>query len=122
MSDKRRYGSSGFVGWFRELPWQVKGGGIVLVAIVTILTLLPASLFHSFNCATQNIPQNYRSSNGYFIDNQVIVVGPESDVDTVIGLLTPVPVTPTETPRPIFTPAATQTPTGRASFRADISQ
>jgi len=110
MSDKRRYGFSGFVGWFRELPRQVQVGGIVLVVIVTILTLLPPSLFHSFNCATRGIPQNYRSSNGYFIDNQVILVGPEGDVETVIGLLTPVPVTPTETPGPIFTPAATQTP------------
>ena len=93
MNDKRRSAFSSFGGWFRELPWQVRAGGVALVVLGLILALLPRSLFHSFNCEVQNLPQNYRSSNGYFIDNQVIVVGPRDDVDAIIG--TPVPGVPT---------------------------
>ena len=96
--------------WWRELPpwmsWLMVGlatGGIILLSI-------PPSLVHTFNCQVRNLPQNYRSSNGYFIDNQVIVVGPEGQVANVIRALPAVTLTPTATtPPPIGTPAATQT-------------
>ena len=70
--------------WWRELPPTIK----VLVVCVAwgglILELLPPSLFHSFNCDVRNLPQNYRSSNGFFIDKQVIVLGTQSEVTKVV--------------------------------------
>jgi subtilase family protein len=97
--------------WWRELPpwmsWLIVGlatGGIILLS-------LPPSLVHTFNCQVRNLPQNYRSSNGYFIDNQVIVVGPENQVANVIKALPAVTLTSTSTNTPTGTPAPADTPT-----------
>lgn len=105
-------------------PFQ-KWAILLAELVALIFLLLPESLFHSFSCELQNLPQSYRSSNGYFIDNQVIVVGPRDEVEAVIGPSTPgtpttplVPtITPTDTPGPVLTTATipafeTPEPTG----------
>jgi Subtilase family len=106
--------SSSFLQWLWRWWLKLRPPIKILVVCVAwgglILEALPPSLFHSFNCDVQNLPQNYRSSNGYFIDNQVIVVGPENQVENVIRALPAVTLTPTATTPPqIGTPAPTQT-------------
>jgi len=61
--------------------------GILGVIIIGTYLLLPKSLFHSFNCdAKTNITRtNYQATNGFFIDNHVIVIGPLDAVNAVIG-------------------------------------
>jgi hypothetical protein len=95
-------------GWFLELPWQIRWGGLGVAVIGITLIALPQSLFHSFNCELQNLPQSYGSSNGYFVDSQVIVVGSRDDVDDVIA--TPTPFVPGTPPTVIGIPSATGTP------------
>ena len=95
-------------------PFQ-KWAILLAELVALIFLLLPESLFHSFSCELQNLPQSYRSSNGYFIDNQVIVVGSREDVDAVIGTPTPVaPVTPGTpgTPGTPSTPGTVETVVG----------
>ena len=130
MRDKRQSSNSrpsflqGFWNWFGELPpiTRILVGGVVAGGI--IWAILPPSLFHSFNCQVQNFPQNYRSSNDYFIDNQVIIVGSKDDVDAVIGTPTPgAPGTPPTTttllvvgtPTVLGTPATPATPVATAT-------
>src|SRR5690242_9475532 len=59
---------------------------IVEIGVIGYL-LLPQSLFHSFSCQLDkdNRRQNYQATNGSFIDNQVIVIGTEATMTTVIG-------------------------------------
>ena len=96
-----------------ELAWPYKA--LVGVAAIGIaIALLPDSLFQSFNCVVRGAPQNYQASNGYFIDNQVIIIGPENEVEAVIGQLTPAPpitLLPAGTPVALVTPVPTQTAT-----------
>ena len=60
---------------------------ILMVEIVVLIgLLLPPSLFHSFGCkSTPAFRANYQSSNGFFIDNQVIVVGIGNDIDKAVN-------------------------------------
>jgi subtilisin family serine protease len=110
MNDKRQYDDSRtpFLRWFWELPPLIRVVLVVLVLLALLFAFLPKSLFHSFNCQVQNVPQNYLSSNGYFIDNQVIVVGQREDIEKVIATSTPVTPTPTLTSTP--TSATVTTP------------
>lgn len=38
-----------------------------------------------FSCESREAPKNDQASNGFFIDNQVIVTGPEARVDEIVG-------------------------------------
>jgi hypothetical protein len=73
------------LGWFRERPWRIVVTGVVAGVVGIVSQILPPSLFQSFNCDLQNLPQSSQSSNGFFIDNQVIVIGEPEQVDDVIG-------------------------------------
>jgi len=69
--------------WYKR---PVVYGISMLVAIAAYL-LLPKSLFHSFRCNSPSTitHTNYQATNGFFVDNQVIVIGPEEDVNRVMG-------------------------------------
>jgi hypothetical protein len=102
--------------WLRERPWQIRWGVVVVLVVMIVRVVLPPSLFQSFSCELRNLPQSYRSSNGYFIDNQVVVVARRDQVTDVIGTPTPVvsvtPGTPptTTTLLVVGTPTVTGTP------------
>lgn len=51
----------------------------VMVIIVVVYLLLHQSLFHSFNCASENASIHYRASNNISVDSQIIVTGPGID-------------------------------------------
>lgn len=121
MNEKRRFESqekTSFaqrcISWFQELPPWMSWGMVGLAAGGIILLSLPPSLFHSFNCQVRNLPQNYLSSNGYFIDNQVIVVGPSGALEDIIETpstppsVTP-PTSPPTTPPPTTPPVPSAT-------------
>jgi hypothetical protein len=101
-------------GWLLERPWRILVTGVVAGVIGIISVALPDSLFNSFNCQLQNFPQNYRSSNGYFIDGQVLIVGPRVEVDAMIETLG-VPPTTVE-PGPSITPTTPGPPLATATF------
>lgn len=69
----------------KKIPTQHKQMILAFEIVILIGLLLPPSLFHSFGCtATSAIRTNYHSANGYFIDNQVIVIGTADDFQNVI--------------------------------------
>jgi hypothetical protein len=59
---------------------------VILISetLALVLVLLPQSLFHSFSCETQDRRFSYQSTNGRFIDNQVIVIGTAEDITDAV--------------------------------------
>jgi Subtilase family len=68
--------------WQLSWPYKLAGG---VVAAGLIFALLPQSLFHSFRCESFHIRQNFQASRGFFVDEEVVVLGTQEDVNTVIG-------------------------------------
>src|SRR5687767_9564914 len=61
--------------------------GIFLAEILILVTLLlPESLFQSFSCETPpgSGRLSYQSTNGRFIDNQMIVIGTVEDINLLV--------------------------------------
>jgi subtilase family protein len=116
QSEPSRGPSPSFVkrllGGFQELPPQIRLLVVGVAVVGIIFAILPKSLFNSFTCAVQNLPQNYRSSNGYYIDNQVIISGLESDINAIIE--TP----PTATPTAPALPTTSIPPVTAVTFQA----
>ena len=60
---------------------------MILVGEIAVLIylLLPPSLFSSFRCESFHSRENTGYSRGFLIDDQVIVLGTQADITTVIG-------------------------------------
>jgi hypothetical protein len=59
---------------------------VILIAelLILIFLLLPQSLFHSFSCETPGRRLSYESTNGRFIDDQLILIGTPADITQVV--------------------------------------
>ena len=59
---------------------------VILIAelLILIFLLLPQSLFHSFSCETPGRRLSYKSTNGRFIDDQLILIGTPEDITQVV--------------------------------------
>jgi len=64
-------------------PFQ-KWAILVAEIIALIAVLLPQSLFQSFGCESQSRRLNYQSTNGRYIEDQVIVIGTVEDITQVV--------------------------------------
>lgn len=53
---------------------------LIAETLTLIFLLLPQSLLHSFNCETQSRRLSYQSTNGVFIDDQLILIGTPDDI------------------------------------------
>lgn len=62
--------------------WRQVTIAVVIVGIVTLL--IPKSLFHPLRCTPENVSASFTSSNGYFIDNQVIIRGPSDAIQGIV--------------------------------------
>ena len=56
----------------------------IVVILGFVFTFLPKLLFPSYKCSIDSPPTHYLASNGFFIDNQVIVIGPGLEVEGAV--------------------------------------
>ena len=57
---------------------------LIVETLTLIFLLLPQSLFHSFSCETPGRRLSYESTNGRFIDDQLILIGTPDDITQVV--------------------------------------
>jgi len=58
---------------------------LIVETLTLIFLLLPQSLFHSFSCETPSRRLSYESTNGRFVDDQLILIGTQEAITEVVN-------------------------------------